>query len=144
MSDTWFRSDPVVPPQCLSVRLQPTPNGAGVRQLVTETTSRRPRCQPRGSCCGPTVTTTYRSASTSSPRATGRPDSSSTNTTRPTCRGSPSRVTHSLAPLQSIAACHPSCSSRCPAAAPMATWWCGPWGGGRGAARRPSAGSGRR
>ncbi|CAG14064.1 unnamed protein product, partial [Tetraodon nigroviridis] len=54
------------------------------------------------------------------------------------------RAPHSLAPRPSTAACPPSCSSRCPAAAPMATWWCGPWGGGPGAARPPSAGSGRR
>lgn len=50
----------LVPPQCLSARLQPTPNAAAVSLLATaaETSSPSPRYQRRGSSCAPTATTT--------------------------------------------------------------------------------------
>lgn len=130
--------------QCLSVRPQPTPSAGGVCPLAVETASPRPRCRRPGSSCAPTATTTFLWASTSSstvPLETGPPICSST---RATNTGPPSRATRSLAPQLCTAACPPSWSSRCPAAAPMATWWSALWGGGPGAAPPPSVGWARR
>lgn len=138
---------PLCPLQCLSARLLPTPNGAAARPplAAAATVSLRPRCRHRASCCALTATTTSQSASTSSSSNTAHlgagPCTRSTRST--SSRTSRAASRRRPVPPLCTAACRPSCCSRCPAAAPTAMWWCGPWDGGPGAARRPSAGWGR-
>lgn len=134
------------PLQCLSARPPPTPNGAAARPppAAAATASLRPRCPLRVSCCAPTATTTSRSASTSSSSTALLGAGPCTRSTHSTSSRT-SQVASRRRPVPPLctAACRPSCCSRCPAVAPTAMWWCGPWDGGPGAARRPSAGWGR-